>query len=296
MGRAVSAGAKRLGPAARLLVILEMIKFEHTVFALPFALSSALVAANGIPPLPILGWILVAMVGARSCAMAFNRLADAHLDAANPRTNSRAIPTGLISLGAAWVFVLISAAVFLFAAYMLNPLAFALSPVALVVILSYSYSKRFTSFSHLWLGLSLGIAPVGAWIAVTGEIGFPSLVLSAAVILWTAGFDIIYSLQDLDFDRATRLFSLPSRLGPAKALLISRVFHGGMVALLVWFGLLTGRGPVYYAGAALVAVFLIYEQSLVSPRDFSRANAAFFTMNGCVSVAFLGFVAADVLL
>ena len=280
----------------KLLVILEMIKFEHTIFALPFALSSALVAARGIPSLPTLGWIVLAMVGARSAAMAFNRIADSKLDAANPRTKARALPAGLVSISSAWALTIISAALLVFAAKMLNPLAFALSPVALIVVLGYSYSKRFTTLSHLWLGLSLGIAPVGAWIAVKGEIGFPSMVLSAAVILWTAGFDIIYSLQDLEFDRKTGLFSLPARIGPDRALLVSRLFHAGMVALLVWFGLLTGRGPIYYAGVAMVAICLIYEQSIVSPRDLSRVNAAFFTLNGCVSLAMLGFVAADVLL
>jgi 4-hydroxybenzoate polyprenyltransferase len=285
-----------MAPVRKLGTILEMIKFEHTVFALPFALSSALVAARGIPPLPVLGWILLAMVGARSAAMAFNRIADAKLDAVNPRTKTRALPTGLVSTRSAWALTIVAAAMLVFAARMLNPLAFALSPVALLIVLGYSYSKRFTSLSHLWLGLSLGIAPVGAWIAVTGEIGFPSVVLSAAVILWTAGFDIIYSLQDLDFDRKTGLFSLPARIGPARALLVSRVFHAGMVGLLVWFGLLTGRGMIYYAGAAMVAIFLAYEQSIVSPRDLSRVNAAFFTLNGCVSVAMLGLVAADVLL
>jgi 4-hydroxybenzoate polyprenyltransferase len=283
-------------PFSRLRVMLEMIKFEHTVFAMPFALSSALVAARGIPKLATLGWILLAMVGARSAAMAFNRIVDAGIDAANPRTRSRALPAGLVSIGAAWAFTIIAAGCLVFAARMLNPLAFALSPVALIVVLGYSYSKRFTSLSHLWLGLALGIAPVGAWIAITGRIGFASMVLSAAVILWTAGFDIIYSLQDLDFDRKTGLFSLPARIGPDRALLISRVFHAGMVALLVWFGLMTGRGPIYYAGSAAVAIFLIYEQSIVSPRDISRVNAAFFTLNGCVSMAMLGFVAADVLL
>ena len=285
-----------MAPVRKLGMMLEMIKFEHTVFALPFALSSALVAADGLPALRVLGWILLAMVGARSAAMAFNRIADAKLDAVNPRTQSRALPAGLVSISAAWAFTIISAACLVFAAKMLSPLAFALSPVALLVLLGYSYSKRFTSLSHLWLGLALGIAPVGAWIAITGQLGFPSMVLSAAVMLWTAGFDIIYSLQDLDFDRKTGLFSLPARLGPERALLVSRLFHAGMVALLVWFGLLTGRGPIYYAGAVLVAVFLIYEQSIVSARDLSRVNAAFFTVNGCVSIAMLGFVAADVLL
>lgn len=280
----------------KLRVILEMIKFEHTLFALPFAMISMFVAARGGPKLSIFLWILVAMVGARSAAMAFNRIADAKLDAANPRTASRAIPAGLVSTGAAWAFVIVSSGVLVFAAYELNPLAFALSPVALVVVLSYSYSKRFTSLSHLWLGLALGIAPVGAWIAVTGRIGLPAIVLSAAVMLWTAGFDIIYSLQDLDFDRAMGLYSLPTRLGPAKALLVSRLLHVLMLGLLVLFGLLSTRGNAYYLGVALVAALLAYEQRLVSPKDLSRVNSAFFTMNGCVSIALLVFVLLDLFL
>jgi 4-hydroxybenzoate polyprenyltransferase len=292
----MSTVTKPAGPVRKLGIILEMIKFEHTVFALPFALASALVAARGLPDWRTLGWIVTAMVGARSAAMAFNRIADAKLDSANPRTASRAIPAGLVSIGAAWVFTLASAGLLVLSAYMLNPLAFVLSPAALVVVLGYSYSKRFTSLSHLWLGLSLGIAPVGAWVAVRGEIGFPSMVLSAAVMFWTAGFDIIYSLQDIDFDRETGLFSLPSRVGPARALLTSRLFHIGMVALLVWFGMLTGRGLTYFVGVGLVALFLVYEQSLVSARDFSRINTAFFTLNGCVSLALAAFVAVDVLM
>lgn len=284
------------GPVRKILVLLEMIKFEHTLFALPFALSSMLVAARGLPEARVFGWILAAMVGARSAAMAFNRIVDAKVDAANPRTAGRALPRGLVSSGAAWLFTLASAAVLVTAAYMLNPLAFALSPVALAVVLGYSYSKRFTSLSHLWLGLALGIAPVGAWIAVTGRIGFPAVVLSAAVALWTAGFDVIYSLQDLEFDRRTGLFSLPARIGPARALLVSRLFHTVMVGLLVWFGTLAGLGVVYYAGVAFVGLFLAYEQSLVSPNDLSRVNTAFFTMNGCVSMAILVFVGVDVLI
>ena len=282
-------------PFHRLAIILEMIKFEHTVFALPFALVSMLAAANGLPQWRVIGWILVSMVGARSAAMAFNRIADAKLDAANPRTASRAIPAGIVSLAAAWIFTVASAALLVLAAYMLNPLAFALSPLALVAILGYSYSKRFTSLSHLWLGLCLGIAPVGAWIAVTGTIGFPSMVLSAAVMLWTAGFDVIYSLQDVTFDREHGLFSLPARIGASKALAISRVFHAAAIILLVWFGLLIGLGPIYYAGIALIAVFLAWEHTLVTPKDISRVNTAFFTLNGCVSVAMLIFVAVDIL-
>lgn len=277
-------------------IILDMIKFEHTIFAMPFALISMLVAAKGLPASSVFVWILVAMVGARSAAMTFNRIADAGIDAANPRTASRAIPAGLVTLSAAWVFVAFSAGLLILAAYMLNPLAFALSPIALGIVLTYSYSKRFTSLSHLWLGLSLGIAPVGAWIAVTGSFGPASVVLSAAVMLWTAGFDIIYSLQDLEIDRNARLFSLPSRLGPAKALVVSRLFHACMVVMIVWFGMLGGLGMVYYVGVALVAAFLAYEQSLVSAKDFSRVDTAFFTLNGCVSIDLLLFVAADIFL
>ncbi|NLN76396.1 MAG: UbiA family prenyltransferase [Armatimonadetes bacterium] len=280
----------------KLRIILDMIKFEHTIFALPFALISMLVAANGLPKPHIMLWILIAMVGARCAAMTFNRIADAKIDADNPRTASRAIPAGTVSKGAAWVFTIASALVFIFSAYKLNRLAFALSPIALAVLLTYSYSKRFTSLSHLWLGLSLGIAPVGAWIAVTGQFSFVSVALCAAVMLWTAGFDIIYSLQDLEIDRRVRLFSLPARIGPANALFVSRLFHACMVALLTWFGILSGLGAAYYAGVALVGLFLIYEQSLVSARDFSRVNTAFFTLNGCVSIGLLLFVVADIFL
>ncbi|MCE5198663.1 MAG: 4-hydroxybenzoate octaprenyltransferase [Armatimonadota bacterium] len=283
-------------PVRKLLIILEMIKFEHTIFAMPFALSSMLVAAGGFPPLRVFGWILVAMVGARSAAMTFNRIADAKIDAANPRTASRALPRGLVSITGAWVFTIVAAGLLVLAAHELNTLAFTLSPVALAAVIGYSFTKRFTSLSHMWLGLCLGIAPVGAWIAVTGRMGFASMVLSAGVIMWTAGFDIIYSLQDLEFDRKMELFSLPSRIGPERALLVSRLLHAGMVAMLVWFGLLNGMSAIYYAGAAVVGLFLVYEQSLVSARDISRVNAAFFTMNGCVSLIMLAFVAADVFL
>lgn len=280
----------------RIGIILEMIKFEHTVFALPFALISMLVAAQGLPAWSVIGWILAAMVGARTAAMGFNRIADARLDAANPRTQCRAIPTGQVSTAAASALVVAAAALLVAAAYMLNPLAFALSPAALAVILSYSYSKRFTSLSHLWLGLCLGIAPVGAWIAVKGRIELAPMVLSAAVTLWTAGFDIIYSLQDVEFDRKMRLFSLPARLGAARALAISRAFHAIMIGLLVWFGLKNELGVTYYVGVALVAAFLAYEQSLISPNDFSRVNTAFFTLNGFVSIGLLIFVVVDVFL
>ena len=288
--------SKPARPFQKVLVILEMIKFEHTIFALPFALTSALIAARGLPSWRTLGWIIVAMVGARSAAMAFNRIADFRIDAANPRTARRALPAGIVSVSTAWLLTIASAGLLILSTYMLNPLAFALSPVALVIVLGYSYSKRFTSLSHLWLGLSLGIAPVGAWIAVKGEIGLPSIVLSVAVMLWTAGFDIIYSLQDVDFDRKMGLFSLPARIGASKALAVSRFFHAGMILALICLGIIIGRGIIYYLGVALVALFLIYEQRLVSADDISRVNTAFFTINGCVSIAFAIFVALDVYL
>jgi len=279
----------------KLRVMLGMIKVEHTVFALPFALTAAVVAAEGIPEWRVLGWILVAMVGARSAAMGFNRIADLRYDAENPRTAERALPRGLVSVAEAWAFVVVSAGVFVLAAGMLNRLALALSPVALALILGYSYTKRFTSWSHLILGLCLGIAPVGAWIAVRGAFALAPIVLAACVTLWTAGFDIIYSLQDLEFDRKAGLFSLPKALGEARALLVSRLAHAAMFGLLVWFGVLAGMGATFYIGLALVALFLIYEHSLVSPTDISRVNTAFFTMNGFVSVGLFVFAVVDVL-
>lgn len=281
--------------ASKIGVILEMIKFEHTVFALPFALTSAMLAVNGMPEFRVLGWILVAMVGARSAAMAFNRIADLHYDRLNPRTANRALPTGILSMAQASVFTAVSALVFMFAAWNLNKLALALSPVALLVILGYSYTKRFTSLSHLVLGLSLGIAPVGAWIAVKGRIELAPIILSAAVIFWTAGFDIIYALQDLEFDRKMGLFSIPKTLGPKNGLLVSRGFHAITAMLLGVFGLMMGLGVVYYIGLALVMVALAYEQSLVKPDDFSKANVAFFNANGFVSMGFFLFSLADLL-
>ena len=279
----------------KLRIILEMIKFEHTVFALPFALTSAVIAAGGIPAWRTLGWILAAMVGARSAAMAFNRIADLRYDAKNPRTKDRALPKGLVSITEAWAFVIASIALFVLAAAMLNRLALALSPAALAVILGYSYTKRFTSWSHLVLGLSLGIAPVGAWIAVKGAFALPPIVLAACVMLWTAGFDIIYSLQDIQFDRKVGLLSLPTALGVGRALAVSRLMHAAVVGLLVWFGTISELGTIYYIGLGLAAIFLIYEHSLVSPSDLSRVNVAFFTMNGFVSVGLFVFALADVL-
>ncbi len=282
-------------PMKAIAAALEMIKFEHTIFAMPFALMSAVVAASGFPSWPVMGWILVAMVGARSAAMAFNRLVDRKIDALNPRTSNRALVTGEVSALNAWGFVVVGSAALILAAHMLNPLASMLWPVALAAILGYSLSKRFTSLSHLWLGLCLGIAPVGAWIAVTGEIGFSSMVLSAAVMLWTAGFDIIYSLQDVEFDRKNSLFSLPAKIGATRALLLARLFHALMVALVAWFGLLNMLGGFYCAGVLVITAFLIYEHSLVSATDTRRVNTAFFTMNGLVSIVLFVLTLVDVL-
>jgi 4-hydroxybenzoate polyprenyltransferase len=279
----------------KLRVILEMIKFEHTIFAMPFALMSAVVAAHGIPVWRILGWIVVAMVGARSAAMTFNRIADAKIDAKNPRTAERAIPKGLVSIVEAWVFLIVSAGLLVLAAGMLNKLALVLSPVALALVLGYSYTKRFTSWSHLVLGVSLGIAPVGAWIAVKGQITLAPLILAACVTLWTAGFDIIYSLQDIEFDRKMGLFSIPKALGVPRALLISRLFHAIMAGMLIWFGITVGMGLIYFVGVGVVSLFIIHEHSLVSPKDLSKVNVAFFTMNGLVSILLFLFAFVDVM-
>ena len=284
----------------RLRIILAMIRFEHTIFAMPFAVMSAFIAAKGFPKWGALAWIAGAMAGARSSAMAFNRLADARIDAENPRTQSRAIPAGLITKKAVAFFTAGSAVWFLFCAWMLNPLAFALAPLALAVVLFYSYSKRFTPLSHLWLGASLSIAPVGAWIAVRGEFHPLPLALALAVAFWVAGFDIIYACQDADFDKRRGLRSIPSRFGVRNALRISQTLHVLMVAALLFavpplaarHG--TPLGLPYWIGCAAVAALLIYEHTLVKPNDLSRVNAAFFTMNGLVSLAFMAFCVADV--
>ena len=284
---------------ARLRTVLGMIKFEHSVFALPFALTGAVLAARGSGLdwgglAAKFGWIVVAMVAARSAAMAFNRVADAEIDAANPRTRMREIPAGVISKASTWVFVAFWSGVLMLAAYMLNPLCFRLAPAALAIVLGYSYTKRFTAFSHLVLGFALGIAPAASWIAIRGSLDWPILLLTAAVTLWTAGFDIIYSCQDHDFDREAGLHSIPARLGIRNSLLVSRGLHVAMIGLLVWLSQALGLGALSIAGIAVVAALLVYEHSLVKPDDLSRVNAAFFTVNGFVSILFFVFWAADV--
>ena len=280
----------------KLKIILEMIKFEHTVFALPFAIMSAFIAAEGLPPLTKLGWILVAMIGARSCAMAFNRLADAEIDSQNPRTATRAIPAGLITKGAVGFFTLVSAGLLVCAAWRLNPLAFALSPVALAVIMGYSFTKRFTALSHLWLGLALSISPVGAWIAIKGQFDWTPIILCCVVLLWTAGFDIIYACQDVNFDRKHGLHSIPARIGIRWALWVSSALH--LIAVLLLFGipLLTELGLFYYIGVGIVVLIFIYEHAIVKPNDLSRVNLAFFTLNGMISLVLMALSITDILL
>jgi 4-hydroxybenzoate polyprenyltransferase len=272
---------------------LEMIKWEHSVFALPFALTATLLAAQGLPTLRTVCWIVVAMVAARSSAMAFNRWADAELDAANPRTQTRAIPAGLLSPGFVLGFTIITAALFVVAAAELNRLTLILSPMVLIVLFGYSYMKRITRWSHLVLGLALGLAPSAAWIAVRGSLDPRIVVLTAAVTLWVGGFDVLYACQDFDHDRAAGLHSLPQAMGIPAAFWTARIMHLAMLGLLCWFALLFHFQLIGWLGIAAVALLLIYEHSIVSPNDLRRLNAAFFTMNGVIATIFLVFVAAD---
>ncbi len=275
---------------------LSLVVFAHTVFALPFALLSAVLAAGGAPSLRTLGWILVAMVGARSAAMSFNRIVDRHIDAKNPRTARREIPAGVVSPAAAALFCAGSAALFVVAAAQLNRLCLWLSPVALAIVLGYSYAKRYTAAAHLVLGLSLAIAPVGAWVAVTGAFALPPVLLGLAVLFWVAGFDVIYSLQDLEFDRREGLRSIPARFGAARALQIARLFHGATLVLLYAVFLSVHGGWLFGAAVVVAGGFLVRQHRLVSPSDLSRVDAAFFTANGWLSVAVLVLGAADVFL
>ena len=280
-----------------LKITLEMIKIEHTLFALPFAFLGAVLAANGLPALRQIFWIVVAMAGARSAAMAFNRLVDREYDAANPRTAMRALPAGLLSARFVALFTLASSLLFFLAAFMLNRLTLMLAPVALGSVLLYSYTKRFTSLAHLVLGWCLSIAPTGAWIAVRGAIDSPvPLLLSLSVMLWTAGFDVIYACQDYEFDVRTGLRSVPQRFGIANALWIARLLHAGMFAALVAVYVLTGLHWIGLLGVMATAALLVYQHSIVRADDLSRLNAAFFTTNAFVSVILFVTVAADIFL
>lgn len=286
-----------------ILKVLEMIKFEHSVFALPFALTGALLAARyppspgavpGWPSLWQILWIVVAMVGARSAAMTMNRIADLRYDRENPRTRTRALATGALSVGFAWGFTMVSAAVLVFAAWELNRLAFELSPVALAVLFFYSYTKRFTMWSHVVLGFCLGMSPAAAWIAIAGSLDPRMLILCGAVTLWVGGFDVLYACQDIEYDKSAGLFSAPKRFGIARSLLIARAMHVVMIALLGWLAWSFHLPWLAWAGIAVVAILLTYEHSLVAPDDLSRMNAAFFTVNGYISLLFLLFWGAAV--
>jgi 4-hydroxybenzoate polyprenyltransferase len=283
---------------SRIRTVLEMIKFEHSVFALPFALVGALLAArvttHGWPTLRQVVWIVVAMVAARSAAMTINRIVDLRYDKENPRTKMRALATGALSISFAWLFTIIAIALFFVAAWQLNSLALKLAPVALVILFFYSFTKRFTNWSHLFLGFALGISPAAAWIAVTGGLDWRMLILCAAVTLWVGGFDVLYACQDVRFDDEAGLYSVPKRFGVANALLIARVMHVGVVILLSWLAASFGLPWPAWAGIAVVAGLLAYEHSLVKANDLTKLNAAFFTVNGYISILFLLFWGAAV--
>lgn len=280
----------------RVTLYLKMIKFSHSIFALPFAFTGAIMAASGLPPVRDVFWIIVAMAGARSGAMGFNRIIDREIDARNPRTTNRELPAGKIDLKSAVFFTLLSFLLFIAAAYMLNPLCLKLSPLAIVIVIIYSYTKRFTWASHFVLGLALSVAPVGAWIAIKGTFNIEILPLSLAVVFWLTGFDTLYALQDIEFDKAAGLYSIPQRFGIKKALYLARLFHFITVLLLVFTGLILNRGFYYLVGMAIVAALFIYEHSIVTPRDQSRLNIAFFNMNGYISVTAFVFTLLDYLL
>lgn len=277
-------------------IFMEMIKFSHTIFALPFALSAALLAANGLPTGRQLLFLMLAMVGARTAAMAMNRLIDAEIDARNPRTVTRAIPAGLISKGAVLTAIMLSIALLLWAAAMLNPLCLKLSPIALFFLILYSYCKRFTALAHVVLGICLAGAPIGAWVALKGTIELPAIVLGLIVLFWVAGFDILYALQDLDYDREAGLHSIPVALGVDGSLWLARLFHLMTVCFLVWLVYLLNLGVWFWLGTAAMTAMLLYEHWLLRAGDLTRLDAAFFTMNGYISLTFLAATAADVFL
>ena len=280
--------------SGRIRTVLEMIKFEHSIFALPFALTGALLAArathqppHGWPSLAQIFWIVVAMVAARSAAMTVNRIVDLRYDRENPRTRQRALPAGSLTVQFAWLFTLVAVAIFFVAAWRLNPLALALAPVAIAILFFYSFTKRFTNWSHLFLGFALGIAPAAAWIAITGHLDWRMLILCAAVTLWVGGFDVLYACQDVDYDQRAGLFSVPKRFGIANALIIARALHAGTVALLCWLAASFALPWPAWLGVAIVAALLAYEHSLVKANDLSKLDAAFFAMNGYISITFL---------
>ncbi|OGW12862.1 MAG: 4-hydroxybenzoate octaprenyltransferase [Nitrospinae bacterium RIFCSPLOWO2_12_39_16] len=279
----------------KLKILLEDIKIQHTVFALPFALMSAFIASNGVPPLDKLLWMILAMVGARSSAMSFNRIADVDYDRENPRTKERALPKGRIRKSYYIIFLILSVLLFIFSCIMLNRLALILSPAALLIVFFYSYTKRFTIFSHFFLGLSLSLAPIGAWVAIREEISIVSIVLGLAVIFWLAGLDIIYSCQDVEFDKSHGLFSFPAKLGIERALRLAAIFHVIMTLFLFSLFFIGNLGLLYLGGIILIAGLLYYEHSIVRPDDLSKVNVAFFNVNGIISIGLMLMTILDII-
>lgn len=282
-------------PIQKVSLYLKMIKFSHSIFALPFALTSAVIASEGIPPGRTLFWIIVAMVSARTAAMGMNRVVDKEIDRANPRTASREIPSGRVRPFEAIIFIAMSLTLLVLSAYMLNPLCLKLSPIAIAFIILYSYTKRFTWLSHFILGITISAAPLGAWIAVTGSLDLRIIPMGIAVVFWLAGFDILYALQDIDFDRSYGLFSIPSRFGIKRSITLSRLCHLTAYLLLIYSGLVLHLSYPYYIGMMITAGLFIYEHSLVKPDDLSKLDMAFFNMNGYISVTvflftFLNFI------
>lgn len=271
------------------VLYLRMIKFSHSIFALPFAFTAAILASSGIPSLYQIFWITLAMVGARSAAMGLNRIIDRKIDALNPRTAKREIPSGEVKVTEAWIFVLLSLILLLISAYKLNPLCFKLAPVAIFFLFLYSYTKRFTWLSHIFLGITISAAPLGAWVAIKGSLNLEIIPLSMAVIFWLAGFDILYALQDVEFDKSHGLYSIPQRFGIKKALIFSRLFHFITWSLLILTGIIFELNIIYWIGLFIISILLIYEHRLVKPNDLSRLNIAFFNMNGYISLTVFFF-------
>lgn len=281
---------------SRLLRFIELVKFEHTIFALPFAYLGAILACEMIPTFYYWVWITLAMVGARTAGMALNRLIDRHIDANNPRTQDRALPKGLIPLWQVWLLSIASFALLLFSAYKLNPLCLILSPLAVALLVGYSWLKRFTWLSHLGLGAVLACAPIGGWIAIKESFDIIPILLGLSVLFWAAGFDLIYATQDVDFDRQNKLYSIPQSFGIKNALFVSRFFHILTIVALIVIGSMTSLGLYYLFGVVITTILLIYEHSLVSPTDLSRVNQAFFTINGWISIGLFGFTIMDIVL
>jgi 4-hydroxybenzoate polyprenyltransferase len=280
---------------SRIKTFLEMIKFEHTIFALPFAYVGAMLAEKKIPAVHDIIWITLAMVGARTAAMSLNRIIDRHIDARNPRTAGRALPKGLLSVVEVWAYVILSLALLFFSAYKLSPLAFRLFPLAVLMLLIYSYTKRFSWTCHLFLGATLGLAPLGSWVAITGRIDLAPVVLALGVLFWVAGFDIIYACDDYEFDRREGIYSIPARFGIRKALVVSMLFHIVAPVLILASGLFLSLGIFYFVGVLAAVVILFYQHTLVRPDDLSRAGVAFFNLNGILSVVVFVFTFLDIL-